>query len=164
MPTYIYTEGGAVISDCLSKANLSVIKKTMKAADIIAANATLLAAGKITAADVIRAITVPPKFIALFTAIDVRVAGTAGNTINVGIAGGDEFQDGVDIVTIAVVATVLGDDYGSAVLFPKVFTATDTIDVTYVADEIVGEFDLYVFGIDLNSVASQQNPAAVTAA
>jgi hypothetical protein len=162
MATYSYVEGGAVIGDCLSKANLSVIKKTLKVADIIAANATLTTNGEIGAGDVIRAIQLPPKFIVMGSILDIRVAGTAANTVDIGVAGGDELQDGAAISSVTVLSTLLGDDWGTATLWPKVLTTADTIDVTFVAAETVGEFDLYVFGIDLNSVAAVQNPAALT--
>jgi len=133
-----------------------VLKRVMNAAALIAADTTLTANAKITAADVIQAINVPAGFVATGAAVKVTTAGTAGNTIDVGVAaaytGGntDGFIDGADIVTLAAPMTLVGDGYGPDNVTGLYFATATTIDVIYVADEIIGEFTLYVKGFMLD--------------
>jgi len=151
MGTYNYAPGGGVQPSNLDTGKFVVLKRVMKAQDIIAYNATLTAAAKITAGDVIEAIDVPAGFLVLMTAVKVSTAGTAGNTIDVGIGGAtDAYQNGVDIVTLTAALQLVSDTYGWTTLQGKYFGTTDTIDVLYVADEIVGEFTLYAIGIMLD--------------
>ena len=140
-----YTVGGVPVSN-LDTGKFVIMKRVMNAAAIIASDATLTAAAKITAAEVIQAIDVPAGFYVTGTGIYVTTAGTAGNTVDIGFGGQtDSFQNGADIVSLGKVSTLLGDTYGSGWLFPS----ADTIDVIYVADEIIGQFTLAVTGYQM---------------
>lgn len=147
MATYDYLAGETKFSwDNAGK--LMVLKRTMNTAAIIASNATLTANAKITSGDIIQAIYAPAQFHCLFTTIRVVTACTAGTTVDIGVAGGDEFQDGADVVTVSTVTTLSAtDDYGYATVNGHLFTSADTIDCTYKADETAGEFVLYAVGI-----------------
>ena len=150
MGTYDYAIGGTTQPSQLRDAKLVVLKKVMKATDIIASNATLVAAAKITAGDIIQCINIPAGFVAIQAVVDVTAAGTAGNTVDVGTTGGDQWLDGIDIVTETVKLTLVGDDYGPDNVTGVSYAATDTLDVLYVADEITGSFTVYLVGFMLN--------------
>lgn len=148
MGTYNLTKGDTAIA-ALDFGRFFCARIPIVVEDIIAANATLLAAEKITAADVIQLWDVPDNVTLLpgLASLEISVAGTAANTVNVGIAGSNEMFSGVSIATAGVVfdvaddATWGTDNYGS-----YSFVATDTIDMTFVADEVTGEFYLYIPG------------------
>jgi len=150
---YDYTEGGSAGAGLpVHRPAIKVLKRVMNTAAIIASNATLTAAAKITAADIIEAIPIPDNFICLFTVIRVVTKPAGALTVDVGLAGGDEFQDGADIFVTAgtIAGTLVGDDYGYATVQFKDFEAADTIDVTYVNDATDGEFNLYAVGFMLD--------------
>ena len=146
---YDFTLGSAVASQ-LETRKLIVMKRVMNAASIIASDTTLTANAKITAADTIEAIDIPAGFIALMTVVKVTSAGTAGNTVDIGTGGGDQFQDGIDIVTLTAPMTLVGDDYGANTVMGVYYASTDTLDVTYVADEVTGSFTVYLVGYMLD--------------
>ena len=138
-----------------------VLKRTMNAAALIAADTTLTANAKITAADVLQAINVPAGFVATGAAVKVTEAGTAGNTIDVGVSAAytgsdtDGFINGGDIVTLtsdstSALLTAVGDGYGPDNMTGFYFGEDATIDVIYVADEVIGEFTLYITGYMLD--------------
>jgi hypothetical protein len=83
--------------------------------------------------------------------LKVKVAGTAGGTVNVGIGGAaNAMFSGTSNVTVtdncvAHNATWGTDNYGA---YP--FAATDTIDIVFVADETKGEMELYIPGYYLD--------------
>ena len=86
------------------------LQQVMNTAAIIASNATLVAAAKITANDIIQCINVPAGFVVLSVGVNVSTAGTAGSTADFGLAGGTEIVAALDLVTtgytvIAVAAT-----------------------------------------------------------
>lgn len=124
------------------------LQQVMNAADIIASNATLTAAAKITANDIIQAINVPAGFVVLSVGVNVTTAGTAGGTVDIGLAGGSEVVAALDVVTtgysVIAVAATWGFNNAS-----KLFTADDTIDVQYLADETIGSFTITVVGYQL---------------
>ena len=117
--------------------------------DFIARNATLTTNKKITSGDVFQIINVPAHTLVKWTAVKVITACTAGTTVDIGIAGGDEFQDGVNVVTVSSASTLLADDYGAGAVQHKHFTAADTIDLTFKADETIGEFIVFAEMIHL---------------
>jgi hypothetical protein len=131
-----------------------VVRIPIVVADIIAANAVPLAAGKIAAGDIIQLWDVPAKTVLLVSmaALRVVVAGTAGNTVDVGIGGGDEFFDGVSSAAAAGTIYVVAKnaDYGTDNYGALDFETTDTLDIKFVADETVGELILYVPGFYLD--------------
>ena len=124
------------------------LQQVMNAADIIASNATLTTAAKITANDIIQAINVPAGFVVLSVGVNVTTAGTAGGTVDIGLAGGSEVVAALDVVTtgyrVIAVAATWGFNNAS-----KLFTADDTIDVQYLADETIGSFTITVVGYQL---------------
>jgi len=148
--TVDYAIGGSTQPSQLRYAKLVVLKRVMKATDIIASNAVLTAAAKIAAGDIIQAINIPAGFVALKTVVDVTAVGTAASTVDIGTGGGDQWQDGLDIATATVKMTLVGDDYGGDNVEGVSYAATDTLDVTYVADEITGSFTVYLVGFMLN--------------
>ena len=148
MPTYDFTKGAGAI-DHRSFGKMFREKINIKVSEIIASNATLTANAKITAADVIQLWDIPADVVLLPGAcLETVTAGSAGNTGDIGIAGGDEMFDGVSLAATAgtLQVNLVGDDWGVNSVTAKSFTATDTLDMVFVADEIVGEWNLYVIG------------------
>jgi len=146
---YDYTQGGNTAIGVESLSRVNVVRKVLNVKDIIASNATLTANGKITAGDDIQAIPVPAHTIVEWVAIKVIEAGTAGNTVEVGLAGGAEGLAATSIATAGASAvTAHGDTWGSDTGL-KIFAAVDTIDVEYQEDETTGEIILFAKMIHL---------------
>jgi len=124
------------------------LQQVMNSAAIIASNATLTTNAKITANDIIECINVPAGFVVLSVGVNVTTAGTAGSTVDIGLAGGAEVVAALDVVTTGY--TVIEHDvtWGWDAT-SKLFTDADTIDVQYLADETVGQFTLTVIGYQL---------------
>ena len=124
------------------------LQQVMNSAAIIASNATLTTAAKITANDIIQCINVPAGFVVLSVGVNVTTAGTAGSTVDIGLAGGSEVVAALNVVTTGYTViekdVTWGWDNTS-----KLFTTADTIDVQYLADETVGQFTLTVIGYQL---------------
>lgn len=152
MPTYDYTGDGNAVPQWDAHQNFVTYRKVLKAADIIAADTTLTANGVIAAGDIIQAIDVPAGFICLGTAVHTVTAEGAALTADVGLAGGDEFQDGFSLNGTAgdIVLTLVGDDYGANNVMGVAFTAADTIDVKFTSETDAGEWVLTVFGVQLD--------------
>lgn len=135
----------------------TVLKKTMNAATIIAADATLTAAAKITAGQEITAFSLPVGFKVFGVATYVRTAGTAGGTINIGTLADTTAFDAA--VSIATASTWAGDSEtdaqaiasGGALITTKTSDAHKVV-VEYIADETTGEFDVILYGLDIGSV------------
>lgn len=147
--TYDYTgDGNAVPSEAAYK-KVVVFSRYMDASAIIASDATMTAAAKITAGDTIQAIDVPAGFLCLGSAVRSVAPEGAAETIDVGIAAGDELQDGATTNGAADSATItlVGDDWGPDNLTGYYFSAADTIDVTYVSDTTTADFVVVVWGI-----------------
>ena len=124
------------------------LQQVMNTAAIIASNATLVAAAKITANDIIQCINVPAGFVVLSVGVNVSTAGTAGSTAVFGLAGGTEIVAALDLVTTGYTVIAVTATWGFNNV-SKLFTAADTIDVQYLADETIGEFTLTVVGYQL---------------
>jgi len=154
MPTYDYTGDAAAGAnpDHLFLDKFVRYKKTLKVADIIASNTTLTANGVIAAADVIQAIHVPAGFLCLGSAVKTVTAEGAALEADIGVAGGDELQDGLSLngTAGAVTLTLVGDDWGPDNLTGYYFSANDTIDFTFSSETDAGEWILYVWGIMLD--------------
>jgi hypothetical protein len=153
MATYDFTKGSGAISN-LDYGRFFVARIPIVVTEIIASDATLVAAAKITAADIIQLWDIPAKTVLLVSmaALKIVVAGTAGGTVDVGLAGGVELFSGVSnaaaagvIYTTAHNATWGTDNYGA-----YDFESTDTIDIQFIADETVGEMVLYLPGYYLD--------------
>ena len=157
MPTLDYTgsPAGAPPSH-LAHHNFVVLEKRLKASEIIAADSTMTSAGKIASGDIIQAIDVPAGFIALGSCLYTVTAEGAAENADIGIAGGDELQDGVSTNNTAGQAalTLVGDDWGPDNLTGYFFASADTIDVKFNSDTTTGDWVLYVWGILLNLPSS----------
>jgi len=149
MGTYNLTKGDTAIAN-LDFHRMFCARIPIVVADIIAGNATLTAAAKITAADVIQLWDVPAGTVLYpcFAFLKIVVAGTAAGTVNIGIGGSTEMFSGVAIDSTAGTihsvedsATWGTDNYGG-----YEFETTDTIDCTFVADETIGSFLLFIPG------------------
>lgn len=151
MGTYDLTKGSGKVSN-LEFGRFFCVKIPIKVSEIIAANATLTANAKITAADVIQLWDIPADVVLLVSmaTFKIVVAGTAAGTANIGIGGSNEFFPAIAldaaVGTMTSVAKASGygvDNYGAVP-----YTTTDTIDMTFVADETIGEFELYIPGYE----------------
>jgi hypothetical protein len=148
MPTYNVTKGDTAIAG-LDHGKHFVAHIPIVVADIIASNTTLTANAKITAADIIQIWDIPANVVLLPGAcLETVITGQAGNTGDIGIAGGDEMFDGVALDSAAGIHTMqlVGDDWGPDNVTGVVFTATDTLDITFVADATTGSYILHVPG------------------
>lgn len=157
MPTYDYTNAAAGAPPShLAHHKFVVLERRLAASDIIASNSTLTADEKITAGDVIQAIDVPAGFVFLGSALYQVTAEGASETVDIGIAGGDEIQDGASDNQTAgdAVLTLVGDDWGPDNMTGYFFSAADTIDVTYVSDTTTADMVLYVWGVLLDLPSS----------
>jgi hypothetical protein len=151
MATYDYTKGGTTKLSQTNYGKHFVAKIRVSVPDIIASDATLTAAGKIAAADIIQLIDWPINFVITHAAMKVITAGTAAATYDVGLAGGTELlaAQALDAVagTVHMMAVAAGwgpDNYTGWVL-----TTTDTIDMQFIADTVIGVYDLYIAGFEL---------------
>ncbi len=147
MSTYDYTKGAGAIS------NISVGKHFVEAipivvASIIASDATLTANAKITAADIIQLWDIPAKTVIKSLVFEIVVAGTAANTADIGLAGGQEAYAGValDAAVGTLTANLVSVAWGPDNVAGLVVTTTDTLDIQFIADEVIGSFILYVEG------------------
>ena len=124
------------------------IQQIMNAAAIIASNATLTAAAKITSGDIINAINLPAGFVVTSIGVKVTTAATAGTTLSMGLAAGTEAFAALDIATTGytVIAETVDWGYDND---SYVYTADGTLDVAYLADETIGEFTITVIGYQL---------------
>lgn len=150
MATYDYTGAAAGAPPShLEHHKFVCFEKRLAASAIIASNTTLTANAKITAGDIIQAIDVPAGFIFLGSALYTVTAEGAAETVDIGIAGGDEIQDGASSNNTAGEATLtlVGDDWGPDNVTGYFFSAADTIDVKFVNDTTTGDWILVVWGI-----------------
>ena len=150
MPTYDLAGvagAGAIPFDGPNK--IWALQKTINVADVIASNAVLTAAAKITSGDILQLFDLPAFSVVLGSCIRVTTAEGSATTADLGIAGGDELQDGADVNTgsDAMTLTLVGDDWGPDNVTGKAFTATDTIDFTAKADIEAGVFVVTVWGV-----------------
>lgn len=150
MPTYAFyddaTAGSALPHE--ARRHDVVLKKQMKTSDIIATNAVLTAAGKIAAADIIQAIQIPEELVVEKGVVKITTAEGGTLTVDVGLAGGDELFDGINLnqATGTRIITLVGDDWGANNVMGKAMTADDTLDVTYNNDTDTVDYLLYVKG------------------
>jgi hypothetical protein len=155
MGTYAYLEGGSSLAKLPAhRPSPKILKRRLDVAAIIASNATLKAAAKITAADVIQAIKVPDNFILIpsMTAIKVVTQPSAAQTLDVGIAGSNELINNGDVNVAAgtILVPAVANGWGPDNVVNADFEAADTIDVTFDSDGTDGVFDLYIGGFELD--------------
>ena len=150
MGTYNLTKGDTRPA-AMDYGQIFVARIPIVVTEIIAANATLTANAKITAADVIQIWDIPAGCVLLpgLAAFKVVSPGTAFNTADIGIGGSTDYLlDGVALDGTAGTITYVAhsqewgtDNYGGLD-----FESTDTIDMIFVADEVTGSFVLYLPG------------------
>lgn len=147
--TYDYTGDGGTTPPATAFEKFVVLSRYLDASAIIASDATLTSNAKITAGDVIQAIDVPARFLVLGSALYVVTPEGAAETVDIGIGGGDELQDGASDNGTAGTAllTLVTDDYGPDNVTGYFFSAADTIDVTYVSDTTTADLVVVVWGI-----------------
>ena len=148
MGTYNLTKGDTAIQG-LDFGKHFVAHIPIVVVDIIAANTTLTANAKITAADVIQLWDIPANVMILPGAIfETVTAGQAGNTCNIGIAGANEMFAAIalDAAAGTHLRQIVGSSWGPDNVCGAMFTATDTLDITFVADATTGSYVLHVPG------------------
>lgn len=148
MGTYNLTKGAVNIAN-LDHGKHFVAHIPVVVADIIAGDTTLTANAKITAADIIQIWDIPAEVVLKgWGVLETVAAGQAGNTLDVGIAGGDEMFDGVALDAAAGTRQVslVSDDWGPDNVVGVTFAVTDTLDLTFVADATTGSYILHVPG------------------
>lgn len=122
--------------------------RRLKVSDIIAADATMAAAGYIAADDIIQCIHAPIGFRfegAIFRVITVT---TNACNVEVGVAGGAEAIASMDLDGSAgdATSTIESDSWAGG----KIFTAADTIDCQFITANVTdGEFELFVWGTQI---------------
>lgn len=153
MATYNLTDSVAGASPSfLDMSRFVCFKAVIDAPTIIANDTTLTTNAKITAGDIFQVIDVPDNFVFLGSAFLTVTAEGAAETIDIGIAGGDQAQDGASTNNTAGAAalTLVTDDWGPNTVTGYHFAAADTIDVNFVNDTTTGSWILYVWGVVLN--------------
>lgn len=148
MATYNATKGAVAVPELDFRKNF-VAHIPIVVATIIAGDTTLTANAKITAGDIIQLWDIPAEVVLLPGAcLETVTAGQAGNTADIGITGGDELFDGVALDAAAGTRQVnlVTDDWGTDNVTGKSFAATDTLDMTFVADATSGSYILHLPG------------------
>ena len=147
--TYDYTGDGGTAPPASAYEKFVVLHRYLDASAIIASDTTLTTNAKISAGDVIQAIDVPARFLCLGSALYVVAPEGAAETVDIGIGGGDELQDGASDNGTAgtAVLTLVTDDWGPDNLTGYFFSAADTIDVTYVSDTTTADLIVVVWGV-----------------
>lgn len=150
MGTYNLTKGDTRVS-AMDYGKLFVARIPIVVTEIIAANATLTANAKITAADVIQIWDVPADAILLpqLGSFMVVSPGTASNTADIGIGSKTDYMlDGValDAAAGTITLVAVSQEWGADNLTSVDFESTDTIDMIFVADEVTGSFLLMIPG------------------
>ena len=153
MGTYNLTKGDTRPA-AIDFGKIFVARIPIVVTEIIAANATLTANAKITASDVIQLwdIPVPVALLPGLASFKIVAPGTASNRANIGIGGSTEMWSAVALDSAAGTCTYVAhnatwgtDNYGSYTV-----TTTDTIDMTFVADEVTGSFVIFLPGYMLD--------------
>lgn len=153
MPTYAFyddAEAGAMLPAEARRHNV-LLKKRMKTSEIIASNSVMTAAGVIAASDVIQAIRVPEELVIELGLVKIVTPEGGTCTADVGVGGGDEMFDGINLNQSAGtrIVTLVGDDWGPDNLTCYPMTADDTLDVTYESESDTVDYWLYVKGFML---------------
>ncbi len=149
MATYDLTVGGPVGISNLDHVMNFVARIPIVVTDIIAGNSTLTANAAIAAGDIIKIWDIPANVVLLPGAVlETKVAGQAGNTLDVGLAGGQEYFAGaaLDAAVGTLLMQALGTTWAGDQLNGVTFTATDTLDVQFIAEATSGTHVLHVPG------------------
>lgn len=157
MGTYNFSIGSTAQAAAVKGGKHFVLSRELDVAKMILDDATLAAAGKITAGDIIQAIVMPARSVLKNVIVEIVTAGTAGGTIDVGLAGGQEAFAGLDAVTLGTTIMAKTVAWGVDTVCGKVFSSSDTIDVQFIADETVGKIRIYVEGFMLDAPTVYQS-------
>jgi len=151
MGTYDFTVGGPIGLPFQYKARNYWVPILIDVPAIIAANATLTTAAKLTAGDILQIFDIPAAtLITGIAVLETITVGQAGNTADIGVAAGDELFNGVALDSVAGTRTLNlhTDDWGA--LNGYVVSTTDTLDMLFVADATTGKYVVWVEIVDLN--------------
>ncbi len=150
MGTYNLTKGDAAVA-ANDFGRFFCVKIPIVVADIIAADPTMTANGKITAADVIQLWDIPADTVLLVSMATFKVitGAGAGKTANVGIAAANGLFNAIDINTVGLTSVAKNAGYGTDNYGAIPYAATDTVDITFNHDAIAGSFELYIPGYKL---------------
>lgn len=150
MATYDYTLGGG---SGFFHQNPSTIwvPIDVDATAVIASDSTLTTNTTITAADVIQIYDIPAgAVITGRSVLETITAGEAGNTADIGLAGGGELFSGAGLdETAGTMEMNLHTDTWGA-LQGVTFAAADTLDMEFIADEDQGRWVVWVEMANLN--------------
>lgn len=153
MATYAYVDGAVAGAALPAEARRHdvVLKKRMKTSDIVASDTTLTTNGVIAAADVIQAVRLPVGFVVLPSAVKIVTPEGGTLTVDVGVGGGDELFDGINLNQAAgtILLTLVADDWGPDNLTGYDVETADTLDVTYNNETDTVDYWLYVKGFML---------------
>lgn len=150
MATYDYTKGaGAIFHQCPSTVWVPI---DVDAVAIIASDTTLTDNEKITANDIIKIYDIPADTVLTGRAVfETITAGTPSATADIGLAGGGELYGSGAALLDAAAGTMLmnlhTDTWGA--LQGVTFTATDTLDMEFLADTTTGRWVVWVEMADL---------------
>lgn len=156
MATYDYTEGEQATTGvkALGFANVHAVhvpKRKFDVPTVIAWNATLTTAAKITSGDIFQLIPVPDDTLVLNGGCKV-ITVPGCNSIDFGVAGGAELLSAVDLSGVAAGAhsiLLVTSSWGADALMGYVFTSADTLDIQFNADATTGEFLFYAICVDV---------------
>lgn len=135
-----------------------VFTRLMDAAEIIADDATLTAAAKITAGQEITALTLPVGFLACGTVTYIKTAGTSGGTLNIGTyADTTAFDAAISNATADAWFQTETDAQGIAsggFLVTSTTSDANKVCVEYIADETTGSVVVAVWGFDFSDIVN----------
>ncbi len=153
MPTYPYLDGaiGGAALPAEARRHDVVLKKRMKAEDIIASDTTMTTNGYIAANDIIQAIRMPVGFVVQPSAIKVVTPEGATCTVDVGLGAGAELIAAANVNQAAgtIILTGVAAGWGPDNVVGYAFAVADTLDVQYNHQSDVVDFWLYVHGFML---------------
>ena len=157
MGTYNFTIGSTAGAPAVKGNKHFVLSRELDVPQMILDDATLAAAAKLTAGDIIQAIVMPARSVLKNVVVEIVTAGTAGGAIDVGLAGGTQAFAALNAVTLGTTIMAHTVAWGVDTVCGVVFSASDTIDVQFIADETVGKIRVYVEGYMLDEPTVYQS-------
>lgn len=154
MPTYDFCgdaiAGAMPPNPFIGHAFYAPLYRRLKVSEIIASDATMVAAGHIAINDIVQAIRVKAGYSLNACILRIITPGTASVTGEVGLAGGAEGIGSTPVALDAAAGTIYRTVEADTWDLGNVFTANDTIDVQFlIANCAVGDFELFVEGSQL---------------
>ena len=146
MATYDYTKGGGS-GFFHQNPNTIWVPIDVDAVAIIASDTTLTTNTTITAADVIQIYDIPADTVLTGRGVlETITAGEASNTADIGLgASGNLFSGAtLDAAVGTMLMNAVSDSWGANSVQGVTFTATDTLDMEFIADEDQGRWVVWV--------------------